>query len=157
MVEASSLVKWKSQHAPDGNAVKNSSGCLRWEELGELTGARDNKLYFTMRRAFFYSELNEELEFDFNSLLNDKSFETISGIPVKIDKIIRDITGETVLAVSGVLIVLGTRVRAVWDLNGKVIEYNRIRNFLMPWKNWECKVGDEDMLTLVRVEKLLNK
>lgn len=110
-----------------------------------------------MNRLIIYPESNNE-EFDYNSILNKKNFETITGIPVKIDKIIRDITGETVLAVSGTMSLQGTKVRAVWDLNGKVIEYRRFRNFLMPFKNWEFVMeGNEDMLQLVNVEKLDNK
>lgn len=38
-----------------------------------------------------------------NGDFKGKNFETITGIPVNIDKIIRDITGEKVLAVSGTM------------------------------------------------------
>ena len=110
-----------------------------------------------MSRLIIYPEL-EGVDFDYDSIINGKNFETVTGIPVKIDKIIRDITGETVLAVSGTMSLNGTRVRAIWNLGGQIIEYRRFRNFLMPFKNWSVNMQlDEDMFQLVKVEKLDKK
>lgn len=65
-----------------------------------------------MSGMIIYPELKNG-DFDYDSIINGKNFETITGIPVKIDKIIRDITGEAVLAVSGTMYLQGTRIRAV--------------------------------------------
>lgn len=110
-----------------------------------------------MSGLIIYPELKSG-DFDYDSILNGKNFETITGIPVKIDKIIRDITGEAVLAISGTMSLQGTRIRAVWNLSGQILEYRRFRNFLMPFKNWSVNMQlDEDMLQLVNIEKLDNK
>lgn len=110
-----------------------------------------------MSGMIIYPELKNG-DFDYDSIINGKNFETITGIPVKIDKIIRDITGEAVLAVSGTMYLQGTRIRAVWNLSGQVLEYRRFRNFLMPFKKWSINMQlDEDMLQLVNVEKVDNK
>jgi hypothetical protein len=46
-------------------------------------------------------------EFDFNTMLGDKSYHTVCGLPVKVDKILRDTTKTTVLGISGTMIVRG--------------------------------------------------
>lgn len=107
-----------------------------------------------MNDVMIFPDLNQT-EFDYNSLLKSKKIETVTGIPVKIDKIIRDITDTTVLAVGGTMVMQGTRVRAIWDLQGNVIEYKRMRNFLLPRNNWTLSInGNEDMLRLVSVENI---
>ena len=67
-----------------------------------------------------FPEINQE-EFDFDKLLNNRDYKTISGLSVKIDRIIRDITQTTVIAVSGTMVVRGVKVRAVWDMYGNIV------------------------------------
>lgn len=110
-----------------------------------------------MKELLIYPESNQS-EFDYESLLKNKKIETVTGIPVKIDKIFRDITGETVLAVGGTMSIRGAKVRGVWNLSGSIIEYKRIRDFLMPFKNWTLNFnGNEDMFQIVQVEHINNE
>lgn len=110
-----------------------------------------------MKELLIFPESNQS-EFDFNSLLKSKNIETVTGIPVKIDKIFRDITGETVLGVGGTMSVNGTKIRGIWNLSGSIIEYKRVRDFFMPFKNWSLTFdGNEDMFQLVSVEHVNNK
>lgn len=71
-------------------------------------------------------------EFDFNSMLGDKSYHTICGCPVKIDKIIRDITKTTVLGVSGTMVVRGVKIRGVWDCYGNITECQKTLQLTSP-------------------------
>ena len=67
-----------------------------------------------------FPEINQE-DFDFEKLLNNKDYKTISGLDVKIDRIIRDITQTTVIAISGTMVIRGVKVRAVWDMFGNIV------------------------------------
>lgn len=100
-------------------------------------------------------------EFDFNQLLKSDGYETITGLRVKIDKIIKDITGTTVLGISGTLVVRGIRLRVVWDPMGNVMEYKRIMGLLSPYRRFclqnLCDDATTDMFRLVQVQKVEKK
>lgn len=76
-------------------------------------------------------ELGQQ-EFDFNSMIGDKSYTTIAGIPVKIDRIIRDITKTTVIAISGTMSLRGVKVRGVWDMYGNIVRCKEIMSLFVP-------------------------
>lgn len=78
-----------------------------------------------------FKELNQE-EFDFDSLLNNKDYAVLAGLPVKIDRIIRDITQTTVVAISGTMIMKGVKVRGVWDMYGNIIEFKKVFRLFTP-------------------------
>lgn len=69
-------------------------------------------------------------EFDFNSMIGDNSYATLSGIPVKIDRIIRNVTRTTVIAISGTFVLRGVKVRGVWDMFGNIIEAKKMLELL---------------------------
>lgn len=71
-------------------------------------------------------------EFDFDSIIGDKSYSTIGGLPVDIDRIIRDVTKTTVLGISGTMIIRGVKVRGVWDVYGNIIECKSILSLFSP-------------------------
>lgn len=130
---------------PHDEDVRSLKQCL----LDSLEEDRKNEF-------MVYQEGNTE--FDYNSLLKNPNIKTVSGIPVKIDRLFRDLTGETVVAVSGVLIAQGVKIRAVWNLSGEIFEYKRMRSFLLPKNNWKCAFeGNEDMLNIVMVEEINNE
>lgn len=107
-----------------------------------------------MKELMIFPDLNQT-EFDYDNLLKSKKIETVTGIPVTIDKIIRDLTGTTVLAVGGTMVMRGTKVRAVWNLAGQIIEYKKMRRFLLPSNKWNIELdGNEDMLQIVSVENI---
>lgn len=81
----------------------------------------------------FFPENNQK-EFDFNTLLGNKDYATISGISVSIDRIIRDITQTTVIALSGTVIIKGVKMRGVWDVYGNIIEFKQIFSLFIPKK-----------------------
>lgn len=98
-----------------------------------------------------------EKEFDFNSLIDNKSYHTISGIPVKIDRIIRDITATTVVAVSGTMVMRGVKVRGVWDMFGNIIEYKKMLNlFTTQTQSLEKLFAGttQDLFRLVHIQSL---
>lgn len=64
-----------------------------------------------------------QVEFDYAALIKSNSYATISGLKVNIDKIYRDVTQTTVLAVSGTMVINGVKVRGVWDPNGNIVEF----------------------------------
>lgn len=74
----------------------------------------------------------ETAEFDFNLMLGDKSYHTICGCPVKIDKILRDTTKTTVLGVSGTMVVRGVKIRGVWDCYGNIMECQKMLQLTSP-------------------------
>ena len=78
-----------------------------------------------------FPELNER-EFDFDSIIGDNSYATMGGIPVKIDRILRDVTKTTVLAISGTMIIRGVKVRGVWDMYGNIMECTSILSLFAP-------------------------
>jgi hypothetical protein len=71
------------------------------------------------KNLMIFPDLNQE-EFDFNSLVGNKQYGIMAGIPVKIDRIIRDITQTTVIAVSGTMVLKGVKMRGVWDMYGNI-------------------------------------
>lgn len=108
-----------------------------------------------------FSELSAQ-EFDFNTMLGDKSYHTICGCPVKIDKIIRDTTKTTVLGVSGTMVVRGVKIRGVWDCYGNIMECQKTLQLTSP----RCMLANidnifrgttESMFRLVSVQSLAEK
>ena len=71
-------------------------------------------------------------EFDFDTMLTDKSYHTICGCPVRIDRILRDTTKTTVLGVSGTMVVRGVKIRGVWDCFGNIMECRKMLRFTTP-------------------------
>lgn len=106
-----------------------------------------------------FPELNQE-EFDFNSLLNSKDYAVLAGIPVKIDRIIRDITQTTVVAISGTMIMKGVKVRGVWDMYGNIVEFKKTLKLFIP-NGYDLNVLFSDttneMFRLVHVQKIEKK
>lgn len=98
-------------------------------------------------------------EFDFNAMLGDKSYHTICGLPVKVDKILRDTTKTTVIGISGTMIVRGVKIRGVWDCYGNIMECQKTLQLTSPHsllaniKNI-FRGTTESMFRLVSVEKL---
>lgn len=104
-----------------------------------------------------FQEQNQE-EFDFNSLVGRNDYFTITNIPVRIDRIIRDVTQTTVLGISGTMVIRGTKVRAVWDTLGNIIECKRILSLWSPKtlaENINSLFSDTtaDMFRLVNIQK----
>ena len=78
-----------------------------------------------------FPEINQK-EFDFNKLIGNKEYKTICGIDVKIDRIIRDLTQTTVIAISGTMVIRGIKVRAVWDMYGNIVSCKESLFILSP-------------------------
>lgn len=104
-----------------------------------------------------FQEQNQE-EFDFNSLVGRNDYFTITNIPVKIDRIIRDVTQTTVLGISGTMVIRGTKVRAFWDTLGNIIECKKILSLWSP-KTLTENINSlfsgttADMFRLVNIQK----
>lgn len=77
-------------------------------------------------------------EFDFDSMIGRDGYATLSGTPVKIDRIIRDITQTTVIAISGTFVLKGVKVRGVWDMFGNIVEAKKILELLSPKSFTAC-------------------
>jgi len=75
----------------------------------------------------------ESCEFDFESLLGKKLF-LFFGIPVKIDRVIYDITGECVQHISGYFCCRGVKFRGYWDSMGNIIKFENGKFFQFGWK-----------------------
>lgn len=105
-----------------------------------------------------FPEINQE-EFDFNKLVGSKEYKTISGISVNIDRIIRDITQTTVIAVSGTMVIRGVKVRAVWDMFGNIVSCKESLSLLSP-KKFTVNLDNlfagttKDIFKLVHVQEL---
>lgn len=108
-----------------------------------------------------FPELSAQ-EFNFDSMLGDKSYQTVCGCPVKIDKIIRDTTKTTVLGISGTMVVRGVKIRGVWDCYGNVMECQKTLQLTSP----RCMLANinnifrgttESMFRLVSVQSLAEK
>lgn len=80
-----------------------------------------------------FPEINQT-EFDFNKLVGNKEYKTVCGIDVKIDRIIRDVTQTTVLAISGTMTIHGIKVRAVWDMFGNIVNCKESLSLFSPKK-----------------------
>lgn len=106
-----------------------------------------------------FQELNQE-EFDFDSLLNNKDYSVLAGLPVKIDRIIRDITQTTVVAISGTMIMKGVKVRGVWDMYGNIVEFKKMLRLFTPNSydlNMLFSDTTSEMFRLVHVQKIEKK
>ena len=108
-----------------------------------------------------FTELSAQ-EFNFDSMLGDKSYQTVCGCPVKIDKIIRDTTKTTVLGISGTMVVRGVKIRGVWDCYGNIMECQKTLQLTSP----RCMLANinnifrgttESMFRLVSVQSLAEK
>ena len=71
-------------------------------------------------------------EFDFDTMIGDKSYTTLAGLPVKIDRIIRDVTKTTVIAISGIMTLRGVKIRGVWDMYGNIVRCKEIISLFVP-------------------------
>lgn len=98
-------------------------------------------------------------EFNFNAMLGDKSYHTICGLPVRIDRIIRDATKTTVIGISGTMVIRGVRIRGVWDCYGNIMECRKTLRLTSP----RCMLANidnifsgttESMFRLVSVKRL---
>lgn len=103
----------------------------------------------------------ETREFDFDAMLDDKSYQTICGCPVRIDRIIRDSTKTTVLGVSGIMIVRGVKIRGVWDCYGNIMECKKMLCIASPRQmlsniNNIFRGTTDDMFRLVSVTEGVN-
>lgn len=78
-----------------------------------------------------FPEINTQ-EFDFNAILGDSSYCTMCGLPVKVDKILRDVTQTTVLGISGIMVVRGVKIRGVWDSYGNIMECQKTLQLTSP-------------------------
>lgn len=77
-------------------------------------------------------ELSYNKEFDFDSIIGDNSYSTISGIHVNIDRIMRDITKTSVIAISGTMIIRGVKIRGVWDVCGNIMKCKSLFSLFAP-------------------------
>ena len=108
-------------------------------------------------QMMLFPELRRE-EFDFDSMIGDKSYATLSGIPVRIDRVMRDLTKTTVVAVSGVMTLRGVKVRGVWDMYGNIVRCKQMLSLFVP-KSLFTSVDSlfegttSDMFQLVSVER----
>ncbi len=110
-----------------------------------------------IQEAIITPDMHSE-EFDFNSLIDSDNYETVTGLKVTIDKILKDITGTTVLGIGGTLVVRGVRLRIVWDPLGNVLEYKRITKLFSPCEKFTLQNLFEgattDMFRLVSVQRI---
>lgn len=106
-----------------------------------------------------FPELSQE-EFDFNSLLDNKDYAVLAGLPVKIDRVVRDITQTTVIAVSGTMIMRGVKVRGVWDMCGNIVEFKCVFRLFTP-KGCDLDIlfsdTSSEIFRLVHVQKIEKK
>jgi len=70
-----------------------------------------------------WNEGVQPIEINFEKLKKHRNTTTIVGIPVQIDKVLYDLSGETVIGVTGTLTIKGTKLRAVWDIMGNILEF----------------------------------
>lgn len=82
---------------------------------------------------FFTVAENSGSEFNFKSLIKNKYCAIVAGaIPVKVDKVIYDLTGETPLAVSGTLTINGVKMRGNWDALGNILDFRKSFQLFTP-------------------------
>lgn len=84
--------------------------------------------------TFLIPEPKNSEDFDFEKLKSSTNIETVCGLPVRIDKVLRDITGTMTIGISGTLHVRGARLRGVWDCFGNPIDFKRTIAFYTPAK-----------------------
>ena len=111
----------------------------------------DNKL-------MLFREL-ESKEFDFDSSIKEKGYATLSGIPVKVDRIIRDITRTTVIAISGTFVIRGVKIRGIWDMFGNIVEAKKILRLLSLNQFKACldeifEGNPKELFNLVHIQEL---
>lgn len=86
------------------------------------------------------------------------NIQTISNIPVKVDKAIYTLSGNTPIGVSGTLEINGIKLRGVWDSLGRPMELKKSLTTALshPFLDIkECvREYDKELLTLVRVKQL---
>lgn len=100
--------------------------------------------------------------FDFDTMIGDKSYATIAGVPVKVDRIIKDITKTSVLGISGTMIIRGVKVRGLWDMYGNIVKCKEIMSLFTPKSlftniNTLFEGTTADIFRLVSVQELENK
>ncbi len=98
----------------------------------------------------------ETKPFDFERLKKTNA-SLIIGIPVKIDRIIYDITRTTVIAISGTFVLRGVKIRGNWDPMGNPLDIKRCLTLLSPLRENLTsifKATDENLLKLVCVDEL---
>lgn len=62
-----------------------------------------------------------------DSLLQDlNSVQTVSNIPVKVDKVLYDLSGTTIVGITGTIRIRGIKLRGVWDSMGNPLEFKKI-------------------------------
>lgn len=99
----------------------------------------------------------EDTEFDFNSIKSSDKYQIMAGVSVKIDRILRNITGETVVGVSGTMVLRGVKLRCVWDYLGNIVEVKRMFRL---FSNKECDLQiitetiDTSLFNLVKVDEV---
>ena len=99
----------------------------------------------------------ENTEFDFNSIKSNDKYQIMAGVSVKIDRILRNITGETVVGVSGTMVLRGVKLRCVWDYLGNIIEVKRMFKL---FSNKDCDIQiiaetiDTSLFNLVKVDEV---
>lgn len=97
----------------------------------------------------------ENSEFDFNSIKSSDKYQIMAGTSVKIDRILRNITGETVVGVSGTMTLRGVKLRCVWDYLGNIVE---VKKMFKLFSNRECDIQiitesiDTSLFNLVKVD-----
>lgn len=102
---------------------------------------------------------SDEREFDFNTMIGDKNYTTLAGVPVKIDRILRDVTKTTVVGISGTMIIRGVKVRGVWDMYGNIVRCKEILSLFVP-KTLFVNINSlfagttDDMFRLVNIQSL---
>lgn len=104
--------------------------------------------------AFFQSK-----EFDFEGIKHTNAC-LIIGIPVKIDRIIYDITHTTVIGISGTFVLRGVKIRGTWDPFGNPLNIKRCLTLLSPLRVDLADIvtaADEPFLKLVCVDELGEK
>ena len=92
--------------------------------------------------------------FDFNDL-KGKELSLFIGIPVKVDKIIYDLTGREAIGVSGTFVTKGIKTRGVWDLLGNIVNLKNNRLFQFGWEKEFMQIYngiDVNMLKLVSIK-----
>ena len=104
----------------------------------------------------FPEQWNEEFDFD---ILGDKSYHTVCGIPVKVDRVIRDVTKTTVIGISGTMVIHGIKIRGVWDSLGNIMECRKTLQLTSPHSMFanidNLFAGTtESMFRLVSVDKV---
>lgn len=108
---------------------------------------------------FLIPEPKNSEDFDFEKLKSDTNIETVCGLPVRIDKVLRDITGTMTIGISGTLNVRGAKLRGIWDCFGNPIDFKKTITFYTPAK-LICSVESmfagttQAMFKLVSVQKI---